>query len=342
MSATTQQVTRTDEEFLRDAAARIRERMSRTKQSIIEIGRELIAVKDRVGHGKFLPWIEREFGVTNKTAERFMSVAARFGDKFDIVSNLTLTVLYELAAPNTAEEVRTEVTERAAAGKKVTVDDVRTLKGRALVVEHGITALVEAVDRGEVSVPAALAFVRTHPPTMQDRLIIKAGRSVATAVEKANAEAKATVKTKADNAAKPPQGPKRDLSGPADRAELTEARRQIERLRKRVDEFENFLPAYEQWLLEADQIVKSRKRVMSREQWSSLLFCLHPDQRKTRTDEQLDQAYRLIDRLKLVLCDEKEVPTEKPRTPGYDWEARRRAKQSRGSSELTGRKESMS
>jgi hypothetical protein len=91
----------TDEQFLRDVADRIRFHISRTVQDVIEIGRDLIAVKKRLGHGKFLPWIDREFKMTNKSAERLMAVAEQFGDKFDSVSNLTLTVLYELAAPST-------------------------------------------------------------------------------------------------------------------------------------------------------------------------------------------------------------------------------------------------
>ena len=34
--------------------------MSRTVQDIVEIGRELAKVQERIGHGNFLPWIERE------------------------------------------------------------------------------------------------------------------------------------------------------------------------------------------------------------------------------------------------------------------------------------------
>jgi hypothetical protein len=118
----------TDEQFLREAADRIRFRISRTVQDVIEIGRELIAVKNRLGHGNFLPWIDREFKMTDKSAERFMSVAEQFGDKFDSVSNLTLTALYELSATSTPDEVRTEVAERVAAGDSVTAAKVKALK----------------------------------------------------------------------------------------------------------------------------------------------------------------------------------------------------------------------
>jgi hypothetical protein len=119
-----------DETFVREAADRIRSRMTHSAQSIIEIGRDLIRVKERLGHGNFLPWIDREFRMTEKTAERFMSVAERFGDKFDSVSTLGLTALYELAAPSTPEEVRSEVEARVASGQSVTTAEVKELKSK--------------------------------------------------------------------------------------------------------------------------------------------------------------------------------------------------------------------
>jgi len=115
------------DQFLRDAATRIRLRMSRTAQDIIEIGRDLIAVKERLGRRSrhdtgregFGAWIDRECGMSWTTAGRFISAARRFGDDCELPSNLTQTVILELAAPSTTPEVRTEVIERAAAGERV-------------------------------------------------------------------------------------------------------------------------------------------------------------------------------------------------------------------------------
>jgi hypothetical protein len=179
-------VVTTDEDFLHEAADRLRLRLSRTAEDIIEIGRELIAVKDRVGHGNFLPWIDREFSMTEKSAERFMSVAKRFGGKSDTVSKLPATVLYELAAPNTTEGVRTEIVDRAESGERISVADIRALKGRAYVARHGTPELIAAVDRGEIPVSEAVAFVRNYPPSAQDGWIMKGG-TVAEAVTQANA-----------------------------------------------------------------------------------------------------------------------------------------------------------
>jgi AMMECR1 domain-containing protein len=53
-------------------AERIRERH---RASIVETGRDLIAMKEKLGHGNFLPWTAAEFGWSRQTAHRFMNVA---------------------------------------------------------------------------------------------------------------------------------------------------------------------------------------------------------------------------------------------------------------------------
>jgi hypothetical protein len=85
-------------------------------------------VKKRIGHGGFLRWIEAEFGMSCATAERFMRVSENLGEKFVTVTNLSPSILYALAAPSTPEPVIQEVVERAAAGERVTSDDVKALK----------------------------------------------------------------------------------------------------------------------------------------------------------------------------------------------------------------------
>ena len=55
--------------------------MRRTAQDIIEIGQKLIEVKEKLGHGLFGAWLHTEFEWTQKTAERFVNVAQRFGNR---------------------------------------------------------------------------------------------------------------------------------------------------------------------------------------------------------------------------------------------------------------------
>lgn len=113
---------------VRDAAVRIKVRMSRTVEDIIEIGRDLAAVKKALGHGHFLRWIEAEFGMSDTTSQNFINVAKRFGDKFPTVGNLPSAVLYALAAPSTDDAVVEEVIERASNGEDVNIADVKALK----------------------------------------------------------------------------------------------------------------------------------------------------------------------------------------------------------------------
>jgi hypothetical protein len=220
-------------EILAQHANAIRALGKRAVADIIEIGRRLTEAKAIAGHGNWLSWLEREFGWTDKTAERFMQVHS----KSDKLSNLEVPIsgLYLLAAPSTPENVRAEITERVAAGEKITVADVRESKDRAHIVEHGVPELLAAVDRGEVLVSAALAFVRKYPPSQQDNWIMRGGGSVGDAVTLANVAAMKAktasqtvaatpglfedVKAKADRAVSKVPRPVADPKPAADRAE---------------------------------------------------------------------------------------------------------------------------
>lgn len=61
--------------FPQTKTAEIRILVKQTAQGIIEIGQRLIEVKEKLGHGNFLPWIRDEFGWSDETAHRFMNVA---------------------------------------------------------------------------------------------------------------------------------------------------------------------------------------------------------------------------------------------------------------------------
>jgi hypothetical protein len=65
-------------------------------------------------HGDWLPWLEAEFGWTDRTARRFMDVA-RLPGKMDNLSDLDIPVssLYLLASPELSQ-VCQELLERAA------------------------------------------------------------------------------------------------------------------------------------------------------------------------------------------------------------------------------------
>jgi myosin heavy subunit len=114
---------------VKSATERIKLRMKRTAEDIIEIGKDLIAIKEKLPHGQFLPWIATEFEMEERTARRFMSVAERFPEigHFDRFKPATL---YELAAPSTPDQVVEQVIEKAQNGETVTVKDVKELKAK--------------------------------------------------------------------------------------------------------------------------------------------------------------------------------------------------------------------
>ena len=116
---------------IRAAAERIKVRLKRTAEDIIEIGRDLIAVKARLPHGQFLPWLKTEFEFSESSANKFMQVAEKFGAKSVNFTDLKPAILYALAAPSTPETVRAEVIERAEAGEKITLAEVEQLKREA-------------------------------------------------------------------------------------------------------------------------------------------------------------------------------------------------------------------
>lgn len=83
------------------AAQTIKPRLKRSAEDIFVIGAELNAVKDAFPHGEFSAWLDAEFGLSQRMAQRFMSVAARLIHKSDKLSLLSPSVLYLLAAPST-------------------------------------------------------------------------------------------------------------------------------------------------------------------------------------------------------------------------------------------------
>jgi hypothetical protein len=109
-------------EQVQAAADRIRQSLKRTIESIIEVGNDLVAVKEALPHGQFGPWLRAEFAWTERTAQNFIAVAERFGPKTEIISDLRIdpTAAYLLAAPSTPDEARQVAVKRAEAGEHIT------------------------------------------------------------------------------------------------------------------------------------------------------------------------------------------------------------------------------
>lgn len=77
-------------EELRSTAARVRERLGSVTANVIEVGRELIAVKNRVQHGQFIHWVETACGLSRRMAQLMMRAAQWLEGKSETVTLLEL------------------------------------------------------------------------------------------------------------------------------------------------------------------------------------------------------------------------------------------------------------
>jgi hypothetical protein len=119
---------------LRDLASEIRELTKLTAQSILTIGARLTEAKKILGHGRFLEWIDSQFGWSQDTAERFMRVHAVVGPRIEAIEfrkvrNLEIdaSALYLIARRSTPEPVIQEVLDRAKQGEHISHSFVRGL-----------------------------------------------------------------------------------------------------------------------------------------------------------------------------------------------------------------------
>lgn len=85
-------------------ANRIRKLQADVQRGIIQIGEELIAAKEEVGHGNWSTWLETEFSWTQRTANNFMRVAERFGKMENVFQFQPSALQAMLALPEGTEQ----------------------------------------------------------------------------------------------------------------------------------------------------------------------------------------------------------------------------------------------
>jgi hypothetical protein len=60
---------------LQAQAKLIKKLIAKTTADLIDLGRHLIAAKQHIGHGLFIPWVEGEIGISGRTVQRYMAIA---------------------------------------------------------------------------------------------------------------------------------------------------------------------------------------------------------------------------------------------------------------------------
>lgn len=122
---------------LQATATRINNCRKIARESTLEIGRELVAIKDSIP-GHFDRWLKLEFNMSKATAWNYINVVQEFGDAPEVVDVLPSATAYRLAAKATPENVRREIVEEIKTGAAPTKADVerRIADARSIAAEE--------------------------------------------------------------------------------------------------------------------------------------------------------------------------------------------------------------
>lgn len=104
-------------DLLQMAALEIRRRLKRSVEDMVEIGRQLNAVK-QILPDKFEAWIKAEFGMSRATASEYRNAADRFAEHVQLLYMLTPTIVRRLAAPSVPDEAVAKVIAASLATNK--------------------------------------------------------------------------------------------------------------------------------------------------------------------------------------------------------------------------------
>jgi hypothetical protein len=121
---------------------------NRTTMMVLENGRDLISVKERIGHGLFSKWVEHCFPWKIRTAEKMMNVVLNF--KYAETAHLDSfhkEALYLLAASSTPESAREEAIEKVEQGETITHRDAKALIESHKRIEKLEAELKEALSK---------------------------------------------------------------------------------------------------------------------------------------------------------------------------------------------------
>lgn len=133
---------------LKESTIIIQQSVKRTCQEIIIMGLELLKAKSLIEHGHFENWYQTEFQLSKQMANKFMNAALKYG-KSKIILLFKPTILYELAAPSTSDEVRTEIEQKIQQGEDVTIKEIKDLKQQNKQKDNRIKELSQSMDKND-------------------------------------------------------------------------------------------------------------------------------------------------------------------------------------------------
>lgn len=112
--------------IIEDATAEIRRLIRRSSEDILEIGRNLVRVRDLLPKGQFQDWVTSEFSWSLRTAYNFIAVHERLGGFIERgqLASVSNAALYMLAGGSVPDEVVASITQRVENGERIGPKDV--------------------------------------------------------------------------------------------------------------------------------------------------------------------------------------------------------------------------
>jgi hypothetical protein len=112
---------------MRAAAARVHQLH---RAAVLEVGRELITIKERIEHGQFLNWVTRECHMSIRGAQRAMQAAEMLA-KNDNLSYLPIEGLLALGSRAAPEAAVAGILDGIASGARPPVSEIKRLLSNA-------------------------------------------------------------------------------------------------------------------------------------------------------------------------------------------------------------------
>ena len=171
-------------EVLAEHAQSIRNLSKRVIADVIEIGRRLSECKKLLGHGNWLPWIEREFRWSERTARNFISAFEFSQSKSANIADFGIEVssIYLLASPSTPEKGREEVLRRAEAGEQMPYAKVKRIVDGAREDDETATPIAKSHFRVKDVAKAIGGDFARLPPVEQTKIIEKGPKDIHLAI----------------------------------------------------------------------------------------------------------------------------------------------------------------
>jgi len=130
-----------DESILETLRDDIRIELKQTAEYIVRTGLKLLQARSITRHGSWLRWLDKSFGMSSSTADRYMSVARRFADDGERIQGVPISILEALSeSPSAAVS---EVLDMFESGEKPNGHQVEVIIDQH---QEGVRALAQYIE----------------------------------------------------------------------------------------------------------------------------------------------------------------------------------------------------